>query len=203
MGRIIIARHGNTFDKGDIVRRVGARTDMTLSHSGRIQAHQLKKHFSPSTTDWNFERAYCSSLRRTRETAQIILEDDHIAAKIEIIDFLTEIDYGIDENKPEEEVLRRLGSSAIAEWDTHAIVPNGWSVDPQNLIENWRDFLSKEAKKTGDTLVVTSNGIARFVLSLFPAANDQFSIKLKTGAYGTVFAEKKSVTLVNWNQTAD
>ena len=36
MARVIICRHGNTFDKGDLVRRVGARTDLALSKSGII-----------------------------------------------------------------------------------------------------------------------------------------------------------------------
>ncbi|MFZ4686424.1 MAG: histidine phosphatase family protein [Hyphomonadaceae bacterium] len=36
--RIFIVRHGNTFDKGDVVTRVGGRTDLPLSTSGSAQA---------------------------------------------------------------------------------------------------------------------------------------------------------------------
>ena len=38
MTSILICRHCNTFDKGDIIRRVGARTHLPLSLSGRAQA---------------------------------------------------------------------------------------------------------------------------------------------------------------------
>ncbi|HAO37083.1 MAG TPA: histidine phosphatase family protein, partial [Hyphomonas sp.] len=38
MARLIIVRHGNTFDKGDTVTRVGGRTDLPLSASGLAQA---------------------------------------------------------------------------------------------------------------------------------------------------------------------
>ena len=48
MGRLVdiyIVRHGNTFDKGDVVTRVGARTDLGLSSSGQTQAEALAIHF--------------------------------------------------------------------------------------------------------------------------------------------------------------
>ena len=41
MTDIYIVRHGNTFDKGDVVTRVGARTDLPLSRSGFAQAEAL------------------------------------------------------------------------------------------------------------------------------------------------------------------
>ncbi len=45
MARLIILRHGNTFDTGDIPTRVGAHTDLSLSVSGRMQADALAAHF--------------------------------------------------------------------------------------------------------------------------------------------------------------
>ena len=69
MGRIIVCRHGNTFDKGDVVTRVGGRTDLPLSTSGKAQADALARHFA----DTPFQAAYCSTLQRTRETAAAIL----------------------------------------------------------------------------------------------------------------------------------
>ena len=64
MGRIIVCRHGNTFDKGDGVTRVGGRTDLPLSTSGEAQAAALAEHFAGT----RFAAAYCSSLQRTRAT---------------------------------------------------------------------------------------------------------------------------------------
>lgn len=200
MGRILIARHGNTFDAGDVVTRVGARTDLPLSASGLVQAQTLSAHLSPDNSDWNFQRAYCSTLQRTRETAEIILKAGHTAASLEVVDFLTEIDYGIDENKPESEVVKRLGREAIEAWDTNAIVPDGWNVDPEHLIESWKKSLPALAQDKGDTLIVTSNGIARFVLSAFPNPTAEFEIKLKTAAYGIVVMDAGEVTVERWNQ---
>lgn len=202
MGRIIIARHGNTFDAGDIVTRVGARTDLPLSISGTEQAEHLREHFSPENSDWNFTKAYCSPLQRTRETAEIILKAGHVATSLETVDFLTEIDYGIDENKPESEVVKRLGRKAIIAWDEKAIVPKGWKVDPEHLIESWKKFLPTLAQEKGDTLIVTSNGIARFVLTAFPNPTAKFEMKLKTTAYGIVMMDEGEVTVKSWNQRA-
>jgi len=44
--QLFIVRHGNTFDPGDTVTRVGARTDLPLSSSGRAQADALARHFA-------------------------------------------------------------------------------------------------------------------------------------------------------------
>ena len=38
MSRVYIVRHGNTFDRGDVILRVGGRTDIPLSTSGIDQA---------------------------------------------------------------------------------------------------------------------------------------------------------------------
>ena len=45
--RILICRHGNTFDKGELVTRVGSRTDLKLSSSGIDQSKLLSKELSP------------------------------------------------------------------------------------------------------------------------------------------------------------
>ncbi|MEO1406790.1 MAG: histidine phosphatase family protein, partial [Pseudomonadota bacterium] len=73
MTDIYIVRHGNTFDKGDIVTRVGARTDLPLSSSGEAQADRLATHFRDIAPN-GFTAAYCSELQRTRQTAETILQ---------------------------------------------------------------------------------------------------------------------------------
>ena len=60
MLKLFVARHSNTFDKGDEVLRVGKRTDLPLSSSGRLQAKQLgtflKRHHQDLTLLDNSER---------------------------------------------------------------------------------------------------------------------------------------------------
>jgi len=197
--RIIICRHGNTFDKGDVVTRVGAKTDLPLSQSGQAQVEKLRQYFHTVESTYCFEKAFCSELRRTRDTAQKILTANHPARLLEK-SFLNEIDYGVDENRPETDVVARLGQQAISNWDSAAIVPNGWHVDPDQIRKDWRRFFKEMSKQSGDVLVVTSNGVARFCLDVV----DEFayavtSIKLATACFGVITCEADKTFMTDWN----
>jgi broad specificity phosphatase PhoE len=172
--RALIIRHGNTFAPGQEVRRIGARTDLPLVESGRAQAKALAAHFADQGT--KFARCLCSPLLRTRETAAIIAP----YCAIEPTDWLREIDHGPDEGLTEAEVVARIGAMALAAWEERAEPPPGWIADADARLAAWRTFLA--SPPTGDTLIVTSNGAARYALlalGLGPA-------KLRTGAYGVV-----------------
>ncbi|MEL7452773.1 MAG: histidine phosphatase family protein [Pseudomonadota bacterium] len=186
---VYIVRHGNTFDPGDIVRRVGARTDLPLSRSGCKQADALATHFQRLHPQ-GFRAGFCSTLMRTRQTAETIIDAFDRKPHLQVLQFLCEVDYGPDENMPEADVVARIGADALDLWDTQGVVPPGWKVDPADLIDQWSAFFSgqKAADHNGEPiLVVTSNGIARFVLQAADTSRlDSVSIKLKTGAYGVV-----------------
>src|SRR5262245_13756118 len=117
--RLFIVRHGNTFDKGDVVTRVGGRTDLPLSTSGAVQAKALSEHFKAQGI--RFASARSSPLRRTRATAAAILAADPSAPDLQNELFLREIDYGPDENRPEDEVLARIGKAALEAWEFESI----------------------------------------------------------------------------------
>jgi len=202
MTRILIARHGNTFDRGDIVTRVGARTDLALSTSGQIQAAKLSEALRPDVSDFYFTQAFCSPLERTRETAEAILGGGH-QARLSELEFLTEIDYGIDENRPETAVIARLGEAAIRQWDDDATVPDGWQVNPKALIESWKAFFAEQSRRQGDILVVTSNGIARFALDAIDRLDGTPQRKLRTAAYGIVSLKHGLSHLECWNRRPD
>ena len=202
MTDIYIVRHGNTFDKGDTITRVGARTDLPLSTSGQTQAEALALHFMVVAPE-GFSVAYCSALQRTRQTAEAILAVRDTQPSLETLEFLREVDYGVDENQPEETVIARIGEAALTAWDKDAVPPPGWDVDPEALKRAWRDLLISIAAQdmAGPVLIVTSNGIARFVLDAITAFEaEPDSIKLKTGAYGHIRANGDAVTLVSWNE---
>lgn len=184
MRRVIIVRHGNTFDPGDVIRRVGRGTDLPLSTSGQAQAKALSAHF----IDTPFDRVISSPLKRTRETAEAI------ATHIQYDDRLLEIDYGPDEGKPEQDVVARLGADVIKFWDTHAVPPPDWLVDPEQIRANWANILTESS---GTTLVVTSNGIARFALDV--AQHGGAERKLKTGAYGVIEERTDGWHVTEWN----
>lgn len=201
MTDIYIVRHGNTFDKDDTITRVGARTDLPLSSSGQTQAEALALHFM-ALVPGGFSKAYCSALQRTRQTAGAILAVRDAQPNLEVLEFLREIDYGVDENQPEEVVIARIGEAALSAWDNDAIPPPGWDVDPDALKGAWRDLLQSMASEdaAGAVLIVTSNGIARFVLdAITDFETEPESIKLKTGAYGHIRTSAEAVSLVSWN----
>lgn len=197
MARLFIVRHGNTFDKGDTVTRVGARTDLPLSVSGREQAQKLATHFAGT----RFSTALCSPLSRTRQTARAILRERSDNPALLIAPFLTEIDYGPDENQPEEAVAARLGP-ALEAWDRDAVPPPGWLVDPAALRAGWRALLARAAElpETATALIVTSNGIARFLPDVVDEAPANLDRKLKTGAWGELIVTPARSQLLTWNQ---
>ena len=186
MKTLIIARHGNTFGPGDTPTRVGARTDLPLVESGKAQAKALGLHFLENGLGPDV--VYVSPLLRTQHTADIILQATNTEAAIETLELLREIDYGPDENRPEEAVIARIGIEAIKLWDERAIVPKGWLVDPDKLIRGWLDFSQSIEKSEKNTfLAVTSNGAARFAPHItgdFEGFRAGFPLKLRTGAYG-------------------
>ena len=184
MTRIVIIRHGNTFDPGETVRRVGRGTDLPLSVSGRAQADALGRALAGEV------RAVLSSpLRRTRETASVF------GLPVATDDRLLEIDYGPDEGQPEAEVVARLGGDVIAAWDRDAVVPQGWLVDPDTIRADWLALLG-EARD--GTAIVTSNGVARFLLDV--AEHGGVPRKLRTGSYGVVEGEPGAWRIAAWDE---
>ena len=197
MATLYVVRHGNTFDAGDVVTRVGGRTDLPLSASGRVQAAALAAHFEGT----RFAAALASPLERTRATARAILSRRTDSPALLIRSFLREIDYGPDENQPEEAVIARLGAAALKAWDADGTVPEGWMVDPAAIRAGWSALLREIAALPADAnvLVVTSNGTARFLPDVVDEAPAGLDRKLKTGAWGEVLLDGKSSLIKDWN----
>ena len=185
---LVIVRHGNTFEAGDQPLRIGARTDLPLTTSGVDQARALGRHFAER--GWQFERALVSPLQRTRQTADEILGCQDAPPTIQKAEFLREVDHGPDENKPEASVIARIGESALNAWDRDAKVPPGWIVEPDARLAQWRKLLQGVGPLDGPTLLVTSNGAARFAIladaHLRTGAASFPTLKLPTGGYGVI-----------------
>ena len=194
---VYVVRHGNTFDAGDTVLRVGGRTDLSLSRSGREQAARLGAHFANEGIQ--FSEAMAGPLLRTRETTEAILAAQASPPELRISESLREIDYGPDEGRPEGEVVDRIGADALAAWETQSLVPPGWMVDPQALERDWLAlFDTLSGDDGGPVLVVTSNGVARFAISAL-GLSGKHEPKLKTGAFGIVEIDGFSRRVVRWN----
>lgn len=202
--KLIIARHGNTFGPKDTPTRVGARTDLSLVEKGHQQAQALGAHLK----EQNLlpDQTYTSNLKRTIETAQSALKEASRSALVSPLEMFNEIDYGPDENQTEDVVIERIGKNALEDWDKNATVPEGWKLTPSDVIESWKHFaknlLDKHAGQT--SLVVTSNGIARFAPHItgdFEGFRKKHNIKLSTGAYGVLIhnAATNQWRVESWN----
>ena len=195
---LFIARHGNTFDTNDIVRRVGKRTDLPLSTSGQTQAQQLGCYLRTHVP--SLQQVFCSSLKRTQQTAAAI---QHAFAPqplpLAIRAAFDEIDYGPDENQPETQVIARLGQSALNAWDEQHIIPAGWLVDLPALRSSWQQFSQEMLRHSMPQtwLVVTSQGIARFAETLLSTPLP--SRKLATGALSHLCYQQGQWQLMSWN----
>ena len=200
--RLIIARHGNTFDPGDTPRRVGRRTDLPLVASGEAQAKRigdyLRRHqMVPDVV-------FAAPLKRSYDTARFAVEAAGCDLPITIDARFNEIDYGPDENQPESAVISRIGEQNLRDWDEHAKVPLGWLVDPQAIIQDWLAFgdACRQSFSGQTVLVVTSNGIARFAPHLtgdFEGFRRKHGIKIATGALCFLRLQGSRWAVEQWN----
>lgn len=211
MTTLIIARHGNTFDPDQTPTRVGARTDLPLVEKGEEQAKALGRYLKENNLFPDV--AYSSTLKRTKDTAKIALKACGISLPVYALDIFDEIDYGPDENQTEEAVIERIGKDAIETWDKEAIPPDGWNVEPDQIIKSWQHFglqiISSHDTVTNNVmplketvLVVTSNGIARFAPHMtgdYETFKNNHNIKLSTGALGIMTFENDSWMVEDWN----
>ncbi len=201
---LLIARHGNTFTPEQTPTRVGAHTDLSLVPSGQEQAQFLGQYLTQENLVPNV--IFTSHLKRTYEMANIACTEIGQKIPTERTEVFNEIDYGPDENKTEDEVIARLGKQPLKDWDEKGLVPNGWKVDPQAIIQRWQDFAKEiERDYEGQTvLVITSNGVARFAPHLtgdFYGFRENNAIKISTGAL-CIFEKESSDnfwTITNWN----
>lgn len=202
MRTLIIARHGNTFRKGETPTRVGSRTDLDLVEDERglgIGRYLLKLGLQPT-------RILAAPLKRTMGTARLAAQALGSTCDVQPDARFIEVDYGPDENKTEDEVMARLGTvacrqagtdpstlspeelmakgnEAIERWNTQAIVPDSWKVDVAAIRNNWMQ-LAAEVQEGEILLCVSSNGTIRFAPCItgdyegFCATHD---IKVATG----------------------
>jgi probable phosphoglycerate mutase len=202
MTTLIIARHGNTFEANEPPRRVGARTDLPLTETGRAQARAIGNWLKENRRVP--DAAYSSNLRRTIETGEIAVRAAGHPQHIYALDIFNEIDYGPDENKTEAEVIARIGEQALKDWDEKAVVPEGWLANPKEIIKNWQRFADQICIHDDNetVLVITSNGIARFAPYLtgdFESFRQTNGLRISTGALCVFYHLNGQWIIKEWN----
>ena len=221
--RLIVVRHGNTFNSGEVICRVGSATDIPLTETGMKQAYAAGEMMAE--LGYEPEIIFHAPLQRTCQSA-VGVAASFPEAVLEEAEFLSELDYGNDDGKPEDEVvirlgvvenpqaitpdttideLRAIGKAALKKWDSEAVLPRGWyflAEKAGELEAQWQEFAEKIiAEFPGKTVVaVTSNGIARFSKAILPAGTTlEGSLKLATGAFGVYEYENGCWRSTQWN----
>lgn len=198
MTKILIIRHGNTFNPDETPTRVGARTDIPLTQSGIDQARALG-HYIARERLWP-SAIFASELQRAQQTAMIMAHDADVNVDIQTDKRFNEIDHGPDENKTDAEIIERIGKKSLEDWDDYNVVPDGWRVDPRAIQNAWIDF-AKEClqKRNGEvTAVVSSGGIIRFAPVLLDNPID--NPKVKTASMSLFEHDGEAWHCVFWNK---
>lgn len=203
---LLLARHGNTFEKGDKVVWVGARTDLPLTAKGKAQAEALGHAFSPLGA--RIKRIIAGPLKRTVDHASIAARIIGFQGTVAIDERLKEIDYGLWEAKSSDEIEALGGENALSRWNEHSEWPScaGWRPSPEVISNQTRDMATELALTlTSDdaALLVSSNGILRFFLDLVPTLASANRRKVAPGNYCALNYENGNWELINWNKTPE
>ena len=205
MKTLIVARHGNTFEQHETPTRIGARTDLPLTQAGRLQAERMGRFLQKNNLVP--DKVLTSPLMRARQTLETAMLAVPVVLQPHIELFLTEIDYGPDENKTEDKVIERIGRGAIEDWNRQGILPQGWNADINAIIQGWQDLADTIASGVDNVVMaVTSGGIARFAPRILPEQDylaflDKYAPKVATGSLSIFQHDGKRWQLREWNLT--
>lgn len=205
---LILARHGNTFKKGEPVVWIGSQNDLPLVESGQEQAKMLGKALLVSNQIPT--AVYTGPLQRMTTYARIILAELKLNIKPVIDTRLNEVDYGKWSGLTSKEVCEKFGMDEFENWEKHSKWPikGEWGESVQILTQRIRHFADDLAQHYGQNekiLVVASNGCLRYFLDLIPGELqnhiDNQTAKIATGNMCKLTFNGKSWKLNFWNQT--
>ena len=127
--RLIVVRHGNTFNSGDVILRVGSATDIPLTEKGVQQGNAVGRDLAGAGI--KIDNIFAAPLMRTMRSAQEIASH-YGNIPVEKMEFLTELDYGMDDGQPEDEIVLRLGivesNGKIGEQTSLDELPQFWNI---------------------------------------------------------------------------
>jgi len=157
---ILLLRHGDS--RQDHLKRYVGHTDTLLNERGRAQAESLRQEVMGIP----FAGFFCSTLRRSQETARIIAEKRAVAV-IPVPEFC-EISMGLWDGRSMEEVRRSFPEEYRRRGEDPALhaAPGGESfVDLQKRVIPAFDEILHEGE--GPILIVGHAGVNRVLLTHF------------------------------------
>jgi broad specificity phosphatase PhoE len=198
---LIFARHGNTFEREEVPRIVGANEDIPLTSEGREQALALGRALRDSGVE--VSRVLAGPLSRTLQFARIAVGAAGCGMEVSTDERLRELDFGSWSGMSDPEVISTFGEEALRAWRKQGRRPEGcgWTPSEQLVRSNLKSLV---AGAGGNTLCVTSNGILRYAMELDPVAfastGRDGGFRVKTGNVCAFRITRTGTTLLFWNQ---
>lgn len=204
MRRVLLVRHGNTFETGAPVVRVGARSDLPLTSKGIEQAHMFGRAVREAELAVGPYAA--GPLARTREFVRHAFgirprEDDR----------LREIDYGRWEGLTDAQIAASFGAEPLEAWNKRCVWPEGenWSPDPASLERGAAALLAE--LRDGDPafapVLCSSQGILRYFgrqdVAWFADAAAEGNLGVGTGNCCGIELGGESPRVAFWNMKPD
>ncbi|MBN3346637.1 alpha-ribazole phosphatase [Clostridium botulinum] len=170
---IYLIRHGET--EHNKRKNFYGKLDVGLNEKGEKQSYKVGELLK----DVKFNKIYISDRKRTRETAERILEKNKFYDKEKNIIYkderINEIDFGLFEGKSYEEI-GSLYPKEQEKWEKdwkNFSPPKGESaVVFYNRVENFMKHIQKE--EDGNYLIVTHGGVIRMIYSYILQNNMDF-----------------------------
>jgi len=205
MRRLLLVRHGNTFEDGAPVVRVGSRSDLPLTAKGLAQAAT----FAAACRGAGLALGpfVAGPLARTRAFVE-----HGFGTAPRADDRLREIDYGDWEGLTDAEIAARAGADMLEAWNRRCVWPEGqsWAPSAETLAAGAASLARELA--AGDARLVpvlcSSQGVLRYFGAIdagwFDAARAQGKLGVATGSCCGVRAGTDGrLTVDFWNVRPD
>lgn len=205
--KVILARHGNTFNAGEAAFYVGSQQDLPLVPFGETQAHLigelLSQHYPALAA------VYTGPLLRMKATAQLAMDAMRCSISCQMDARLNELDYGLWSGLTSQEVRQQFGEADYLQWEKQSIWPSqaAWGESEAKVIERIQSFandLLNHHALNEDILVVASNGCLRYFLTLvsggFEKKVAEQQLKIATGHLCQLHYQEGQWSLDFWNK---
>ncbi len=194
---IYLARHGNTFQPDEPARWVGARTDLPLTKTGLNQAEAVATFLANQPTPPTF--IYSGPLTRQVTMASIVQKALPTSPEVVVTEALNELDYGLWENKTNEEIDLTWKDEQAA-WSKQGVWPKGIFATEAEVftqrLQSWLDTLVRTHAQDDVCFAVTSNGPLR---TLRTRIDGSLEGKVKTGHLCLIEYTDSRFILREWN----
>ncbi len=205
--RLMLLRHGNTFEAGETAVQVGCQTDMPLTEKGLLQAQLFADLLKQQELIPTY--IYSGSLQRQTKTADIVHQSFNTATLIKQQSALDEIDYGVWEGLTTEQILAKWPAEYKA-WHEQARWPDNifktQLEDHRTALKLWLTQVSQVVPENGLVVAVSSNGIIRLMLQWIPDVWNMLvyekkmdTYKVGTGHYCDLTIKDGVPTIMAWN----